>query len=365
VKCGGPFFLLADFLFAARVPEQKLGNASMKWQATVSALAFTIVGPAAGLAELIVDPPRPITHRVTVQMIETALSDGTSPATLLGDAAQPTSIETDIDSIWAQAGIDIDFLADVTRYNDTFAYHGNGGMRPTTDLGAIVSNARAAGVTNPDSSVINMFFVNIVPGFSFTSENTANGLSSIGANGVTQFVGDALLTFDAGIEVIARVVAHEIGHNLGLKHPPSGQPNLMSPSGTTSQLSTDQIAAIFQTTFRNDAVAFIPGGGTRFPQMLPSPVPLAGDYNDNGTVDAADFVVWRKTIGSFTDLAADGNGDSIVDGEDYNIWRSNFGSAAATDTTISLGPSSMPEPGSCQMVLIGLAVMSAAGRRRK
>jgi hypothetical protein len=25
----------------------------------------------------------------------------------------------------------------------------------------------------------------------------------------------------------------------------------------------------------------------------------------------------------------------------------------------------MPEPGSCQMVLIGLAVMSAAGRRRK
>ena len=37
-------------------------------------------------------------------------------------------------------------------------------------------------------------------------------------------------------------------------------------------------------------------------------VGLAGDYNLDGIVDAADYVVWRKTLGqSGTDLAADGN----------------------------------------------------------
>lgn len=38
---------------------------------------------------------------------------------------------------------------------------------------------------------------------------------------------------------------------------------------------------------------------------------LPGDYNDDGTVDAADYVVWRKTDG--------GNAQGYTD------WRANFG----------------------------------------
>jgi hypothetical protein len=37
---------------------------------------------------------------------------------------------------------------------------------------------------------------------------------------------------------------------------------------------------------------------------------IPGDFNNNGTVDAADYVVWRKT-------------DGMQDG--YNLWRMNFG----------------------------------------
>ena len=42
---------------------------------------------------------------------------------------------------------------------------------------------------------------------------------------------------------------------------------------------------------------------------------LAGDYDADGDVDAADYVVWRKTDGSPAgyNLPADGNGNGIVD----------------------------------------------------
>ena len=184
---------------------------------------------------------------------------------------------------------------------------------------------------NTDPSVINMFFVNVVPGFGPAGENSANGIGSIGNDGIAQFVGDNLLTFQAGREVIAGVVAHEIGHNLGLKHLGNGQANLMSPQGTTAQLNAAQIAAVFQTVFRNDSVASIPSGGTGF--LRPVPAQLAGDFNLNGTIDAADYVLWRNTLGSTSNLAADGNGNRVVDSGDYTLWRSRFGAVAGAGSS--------------------------------
>lgn len=57
-------------------------------------------------------------------------------------------------------------------------------------------------------------------------------------------------------------------------------------------------------------------------------VTLAGDYNRDGSVDAADFVLWRKTEGSTTDLRADGNGDGRVDKDDHELWKVNVGQSA-------------------------------------
>jgi hypothetical protein len=57
------------------------------------------------------------------------------------------------------------------------------------------------------------------------------------------------------------------------------------------------------------------------------PPVLLGDYNTNGVVDTADFIVWRATQGDSVApySGADGNGDSIINGDDYNLWRTNFG----------------------------------------
>jgi parallel beta-helix repeat protein len=54
---------------------------------------------------------------------------------------------------------------------------------------------------------------------------------------------------------------------------------------------------------------------------------LPGDYNQSGTVDAADYVVWRKTLGTIGLSAysgADGDGDGMVDQDDHGVWRANL-----------------------------------------
>jgi hypothetical protein len=333
----------------------------MSWRVVAAALAAIAIWPAVASGTLTVNPAQPITRQVSVQMIQTALDNGTSPATLFGNATQTANIETGIDTIWAQAGIDINFLPTVTHYNSTFAYQGNSGTgtRPDSDLSTILTGAtNQGGIVNSSKSVIDMFFVNVVPGFTPLSENSSAGLANVGANGIAVFVGDSLLGFQNGLDVVASVVAHEIGHNLGLKHPADGLPNLMSPSGTTQQLSTDQIAAVLQTTSRNDAVAFIPSGGTGFPQPFSSQ--LTGDYNHNGVVDAADYNIWRKTLGSTTNLAADGNGSGQIDSGDFAIWKTDFGHSGAG----SLGGGvTVPEPAT-YVECIWLVVIFAFARRK-
>ena len=83
-----------------------------------------------------------------------------------------------------------------------------------------------------------------------------------------------------------------------------------------------------------------------------------GDYNGDGTVDAADYTVWRDAFGSSTDLRADGNGNGIIDSGDYDIWKSLFG---ATYASGSGSLATVPEPTSGLLLLIGLA--AAACRR--
>jgi hypothetical protein len=84
-------------------------------------------------------------------------------------------------------------------------------------------------------------------------------------------------------------------------------------------------------------------------------VPLPGDYNGNGNVDAADYVVWRTTLGQTgAGLAADGNGDNQVGPDDYDVWRANFG-ATTSSGSVSSEQVAAPEPTTFTLVLLAVA----------
>jgi len=79
-------------------------------------------------------------------------------------------------------------------------------------------------------------------------------------------------------------------------------------------------------------------------EMQQSLLPLAGDYNDDGMVDSADYIVWRREDGSEAG---------------YEAWRTNFGnSAAGGGASMS---TSVPEPHSLCIVLSVTILLGARG----
>jgi hypothetical protein len=67
------------------------------------------------------------------------------------------------------------------------------------------------------------------------------------------------------------------------------------------------------------------GGRIDMGAVESQPNPLPGDYSFDGIVDAADYTVWRDTLGSTTDLRADGTASGVVDVKDFFVWKENFG----------------------------------------
>jgi hypothetical protein len=70
---------------------------------------------------------------------------------------------------------------------------------------------------------------------------------------------------------------------------------------------------------------------------------VAGDYNGNGVVDMADYVLWRNG-GPLQNDSTPG----VLDASDYTFWKSRFG---ATSGSGSLNGSAVPEPASALLML--------------
>ncbi len=67
---------------------------------------------------------------------------------------------------------------------------------------------------------------------------------------------------------------------------------------------------------------------------------LSGDFNYDGTVDAADYVIWRDT--------------DVGGAAGYADWRANFGkSYAAPGSGAGIGSAAVPEPAGAILLLIG------------
>jgi hypothetical protein len=87
---------------------------------------------------------------------------------------------------------------------------------------------------------------------------------------------------------------------------------------------------------------------------------LTGDFNEDGAVDAADYVVWRKNDGTQAG---------------YDTWRKNFGTsldrgisssaAGPASTSVPSLSNAIPEPGSIEFLIsIGLGLLATQCCRR-
>jgi hypothetical protein len=75
---------------------------------------------------------------------------------------------------------------------------------------------------------------------------------------------------------------------------------------------------------------------------------LPGDFNGDGSVDAADYVVWRKTGGTQAG---------------YDAWRANFGRTLASgEGSVQLPAPLVPEPASAALAAAAMVAIRVAKR---
>jgi len=82
--------------------------------------------------------------------------------------------------------------------------------------------------------------------------------------------------------------------------------------------------------------------------MLTSPPALAGDYNLDGLVDAADYIVWRKSLG-------------VANG--YATWREHFGAGESNGTSAQVF--TVPEPHRSLLLAVMASIPCVVGRNHK
>jgi hypothetical protein len=139
---------------------------------------------------------------------------------------------------------------------------------------------------------------------------------------------------------------------------------------------TDIAAALADVTqfriFSNPADEF-PGGSAPNEfyldniRAIGAPATVPGDYNQNGTVDAADYVLWRNMLDQTVapGSGADGTGpagqpDGLVNRLDHDFWRARFGNSSASSSEVALA--AVPEPASW-LLLVGLFIAWGQPRR--
>ena len=112
------------------------------------------------------------------------------------------------------------------------------------------------------------------------------------------------------------------------------------------------------------AISYTAGSGNDI-ALLTQDVSLLGDYNGDSAVDAADYIVWRKTFGQAVTPfdGADGDGDGDVDNGDYAVWTAHFDQTAGSGSLLNASDQSSTIPEPTSIVLLILSAVLCVARR--
>lgn len=270
----------------------------------------------------------------------------------------------------------------------TSSINQTGGSLHATDYlaGISIGNHSATGVYNLDGGSLNLSvnvangagtsYLNInggtiqydLPGLSIDVDNLEIGTKPNGAGAYTQTSTDNASLF-AGLLTLGSATS-------------SGQMNIeggmvqvgdLAFGGTTSKilLSPNMSMNVLQDNYSEaDALADVsagyvasaPGGaitvqtvnvnGFNYTQFSSVPVEVSGDYNGDGFVDAADYVIWRK-----------GGSPDPHSQTDYDNWKTDFGAGPGGGSGTLANTASVPEPGSAFIMMIGALSVASVFRR--
>ena len=123
---------------------------------------------------------------------------------------------------------------------------------------------------------------------------------------------------------------------------------------TSNFTNTDSFGTFFATFNATDSGRY---GDSNFVATYDLPAGVAGDYNGNGAVDAADYVLWRNGGPLQNEIDTPG----MVNAADYDAWRAVFGNASGAGS--ASGVTGVPEPTALSLTII--ASLGILRRRAK
>lgn len=98
----------------------------------------------------------------------------------------------------------------------------------------------------------------------------------------------------------------------------------------------------------------------------------AGDFNDDGTVDAADYTVWQDNFGAAAGTLPNDVDGGVIGNAQYQTWQDNFGATESytvsnivIEATALVDSLVVPEPGSLSLLMVASAAGLLMQRRRK
>ena len=122
-----------------------------------------------------------------------------------------------------------------------------------------------------------------------------------------------------------------------------------SSTGTVPGIVGNVDLDVYKGTIQNMAANYIVG-------FLP------GDYNGDHKVDSLDYVKWQDTYGQSVGYGAGADGDlsGTIDAADFDVWKSHFGTSSSGGgrrwRRCAIG---RPEPGTLLLVMISAAMLAA------
>jgi hypothetical protein len=177
---------------------------------------------------------------------------------------------------------------------------------------------------------------------------------------------DAIMAIDFGTTLGMNSLIWQASHNMGgqyeVRNFEIGTDTLQLGAAGPQFFTDDQLGRIKINGIPYSAED--PGNGSAYwnrDELLQAQffnldaIGLPGDYNENGVVDAADYVVWRDNLGTNFELPNRGPGiTGAVSESDYNTWRANFGASGGGGMSLA----GVPEPTSVGLLALGTLVFA-------